>query len=126
MSDSLDPVEPPAEWVDALRESDADLAAGRVVPAEVVLAGLRDSIERLELRRAMATLDTRDREFVALRYGADLSARQIAELLGLRTNTVEVALHRVLGKLRTALESDAPPPTSLPAGMKPQPAGRGS
>jgi DNA-directed RNA polymerase specialized sigma24 family protein len=40
---------------------------------------------------------------VALRYGADLTARQIAELLGLRTNTVEVALHRALTRLRLTL-----------------------
>ena len=40
---------------------------------------------------------------IALRYGADLKTRQIAELLGERTNTVEVALHRALRRLRTAL-----------------------
>jgi DNA-directed RNA polymerase specialized sigma24 family protein len=41
-----------------------------------------------------------------LRYGADLTARQIAELLGERTNTIEVALHRVLARLRAELESE--------------------
>ena len=40
----------------------------------------------------------------ALRYGADLTARQIGELLELRTNAVEVALHRALGRLREVLE----------------------
>jgi len=39
-------------------------------------------------------LEPRDRELIALRYGADLSARQIAELLELKMNAVEVALHR--------------------------------
>jgi RNA polymerase sigma factor (sigma-70 family) len=68
-----------------------------------------DSIRRLELARALATLDARDRELVALRYGADLKARQIAELLGLRVNTVEVALHRVLKRLRVELEADEAP-----------------
>src|SRR4051812_42397554 len=65
-----------------------------------------DSLQRIELARAMQTLDARDRELVALRYGADMSAKQIAAVLGLRTNTVEVALHRVLRRLRSVLEAD--------------------
>lgn len=65
-----------------------------------------DAVSRLTLAAALATLEERDRELVALRYGADLKARQIAELLGLRTNAVEVALHRALGRLRTALEQE--------------------
>jgi len=66
-----------------------------------------ESIERLDLRRAVLTLDPRARELIALRYGADLKARQIAELLGERTNTIEVALHRALDQLRTQLEPEA-------------------
>jgi RNA polymerase sigma-70 factor, ECF subfamily len=65
-----------------------------------------ESIERLDLRRAVLTLDPRARELIALRYGADLKARQIAELLGERTNTVEVALHRALDQLRSQLEPE--------------------
>lgn len=59
---------------------------------------------RLDLRAAMAVLDDRERELVSLRYGADLTARQIGELLDMRTNTVEVALHRALARLRAALD----------------------
>jgi len=55
------------------------------------------------LDSAVARLDERSRELVALRYGADLTARQIGGLLGLRTNTVEVALHRALAVLRVEL-----------------------
>jgi RNA polymerase sigma-70 factor, ECF subfamily len=71
-----------------------------------------ETVRRLTLAGAVGTLDSRDRELIALRYGADLSARQIAELLGARTNTVEVALHRALGRLRGALgeESGSAPP----------------
>lgn len=65
-----------------------------------------DTIRRLTVARAVETLDERDRELVALRYGADLTARQIAELLGLRTNAVEVALHRALGRLRGVLAEE--------------------
>src|ERR687898_160346 len=63
-----------------------------------------ETVERLTLQEAVDRLDERDRELIALRYGSDLSARQIGELLELRTNAVEVALHRALGRLRKLLE----------------------
>jgi RNA polymerase sigma-70 factor (ECF subfamily) len=68
----------------------------------------------------MQTLDARDRELVALRYGADLTAKQIAELLGLRVNTVEVALHRVLRRMRTVLDDEGgrPAPASPSVGAE--------
>ena len=59
-----------------------------------------DAATRLDLRTAVLALDERDRELVALRYGADLTARQIGELVDMRTNAVEVALHRALRELR--------------------------
>ena len=62
-----------------------------------------DSASRLDLYGAVAGLDERDRELVALRYGADLSAKQIADVLELKTNAVEVALHRALRRLRDRL-----------------------
>jgi RNA polymerase sigma-70 factor (ECF subfamily) len=62
-----------------------------------------DAIRRLDLAAAIAGLGERDRELIALRYGADLTARQIAELLGLGTNAVEVALHRAIDRLRSTL-----------------------
>ncbi|HEV8459883.1 MAG TPA: sigma-70 family RNA polymerase sigma factor [Gaiellaceae bacterium] len=64
----------------------------------------RDDV--LAVRAAVARLPERDRELVALRYGADLTARQIAEELGLQTNAVEVALHRLHAKLRVDLAED--------------------
>jgi RNA polymerase sigma factor (sigma-70 family) len=68
-----------------------------------------EAVERLTLLAAVADLDERDRELIALHYGADLSPREIAELLGARTNAIEVALHRARGRLREKLEqSDAP------------------
>jgi RNA polymerase sigma-70 factor, ECF subfamily len=66
-------------------------------------------VRRLTVAHAVAVLDERDRELIALRYGADLTARQIAELLGARTNAIEVALHRALGRLRATFgDEDAP------------------
>jgi len=80
-------------------------------------AGRSDA--RLDIQSAMLRLDERSRDLLALRYGADLKARQIAELLELETNAVEVALHRALGRLRAILEpaeSSAPAPAEEAAG----------
>jgi RNA polymerase sigma-70 factor (ECF subfamily) len=77
----------------------------RAAPGELE----RESVDRVTMRRAVASLGERDRELVALRYGADLTAAQIGELLEMGTNAVEVALHRALRRLRTQLEG-APAP----------------
>lgn len=63
-----------------------------------------DALRRAALSAAVETLDERSRDLVALRYGADLTARQIGELLGMKTNAVEVALHRTLAQLRAELD----------------------
>lgn len=68
-----------------------------------------DAIRRLTVRAALSDLGPRDREIIALRYGADLTARQIATVLDMRTNAVEVALHRALARLRERLEPAEPP-----------------
>jgi RNA polymerase sigma factor (sigma-70 family) len=70
-----------------------------------------ETVRRLTVTDAVSALDERDRELIALRYGADLTARQIAELVGARTNAIEVALHRALGRLRVILgaEDDTEP-----------------
>jgi RNA polymerase sigma-70 factor (ECF subfamily) len=61
---------------------------------------------RLDLQTAIARLPERDRELIALRYGADLTAREIARVVGLKTNAVEVALHRALTRLRDQVEEE--------------------
>ena len=102
--------EPVAWLLGIARRCISDTIAGRAaeleLPEEIEAPGEleAETIERLELREAVLELDPRDRELIALRYGADLKARQIAELLGERTNSVEVALHRALGRLRAVLE----------------------
>ena len=63
-----------------------------------------DTVQRLTMQAAVSRLDERDRELIALRYGADLSARQIAQRLEMSTNAVDVALHRARARLREELE----------------------
>jgi RNA polymerase sigma factor (sigma-70 family) len=77
-----------------------------------------EALQRLTVAAAVESLDERSRDLIALRFGADLSARQIGEILGLRTNAVEVALHRTLARLRPELEGarEPRPPAQLPPG----------
>src|SRR2546421_235072 len=68
----------------------------RAAPGDVA----SEAIQRLSLSAAVRRLDDRSRDLLALRFGADLTARQIGEVLGLQTNAVEVALHTTLARLR--------------------------
>jgi RNA polymerase sigma factor (sigma-70 family) len=107
--------EPMAWLIGIARNCIADLVSKREdivdepVPEAVTEEMEEEATRRVSLIRAVARLDERERELIALRYGADLTARQIGRLLGLRPNAVEVALHRALGRLRAELERD---PTS--------------
>jgi RNA polymerase sigma-70 factor (ECF subfamily) len=64
----------------------------------------KDTLLRLSVGAAVGALDDLDRELISLRYGADLTARQIGVLLEMKTNAVEVALHRARERLRRQLE----------------------
>jgi RNA polymerase sigma-70 factor, ECF subfamily len=75
-----------------------------------------EAVRRISISGAVSRLEVRDRELIALRYGADLTARQIAELHGVKTNAIEVALHRALARLRTHLEDESPPVRKSEAG----------
>jgi len=122
--DSFDPKrgEPVGWLIGIARRCIADLALNRPkqeldettdAPAPGDLA--QDVVRRLELRDAVAQLDETGRELIALRFGADLKARQIAELTGKSTHAVEVALQRTLDRLRQTLtEADLPAPAIRP------------
>jgi RNA polymerase sigma-70 factor (ECF subfamily) len=113
----------PAAWLIGIaRHSIQDSLAGRT-RLEPEPADQADSVDleeetvrRLTLARAIARLAVSERELIALRYGADLTARQIGELLDMQTNAVEVALHRALARLRELLgenpDADATTPLS--------------
>jgi RNA polymerase sigma-70 factor (ECF subfamily) len=57
-----------------------------------------------EMRDALASLSARDREIVALRYGADLTGPEIAHVTGLTLANVQQILSRSLRRMRTLLE----------------------
>lgn len=68
-----------------------------------------------ELEEALSRLDKRQCELIALRFGADLTGPEIAELTGLTLTNVQQILSRSLRRLRLELDSEEP-------GQKRQPA----
>lgn len=88
-----------------------------------------DAVERLTVQAAVSRLGDRDRELIALHYGADLSAKQIAQRMELSTSAVEVGLHRARSRLRAAMEEpshggraeprdDLPVRNTVPSGVR--------
>lgn len=71
---------------------------GGVTPEE--LAEKRSDFERLS--RLLALLPERERELVALKYGAGMTNRAIAKATGLSESNVGTILHRTVGQLRAA------------------------
>jgi RNA polymerase sigma-70 factor, ECF subfamily len=63
--------------------------------------------DRDSLQRAMDKLSAEERETIALRYGTELTAPEIAKLVRERLTTVEGRLYRALRKLRDQLEPEA-------------------
>jgi RNA polymerase sigma factor (sigma-70 family) len=80
----------------------------RVIAAETtVVEAPEDTIaERDRLVQALAVLNQRDREIIALRFGADLTAPQIARVIEQPVTTVEGRLFRALRRLAKAVNEN--------------------
>jgi RNA polymerase sigma factor (sigma-70 family) len=101
----------PLSWVlgIARRCTNDALAARKTAHLELLEAEAPGDLEaetgeRLELEAALAGLPADDFELLSLRYGADLSAKKIAEVLDSTPGAVRVALHRAHARLRLLLE----------------------
>lgn len=68
-------------------------------------AGADEAVERLAVAAALRTLDTRDRELVALKFFAGLGNREIARVVGRSETNVGSQLHRAIRKLREVLDA---------------------
>jgi RNA polymerase sigma factor (sigma-70 family) len=90
------------------RSRRADLEAE---PAELAAAGpdehAEGAIRRQAVRAAVAGLEPRDRELVALKFAGGLGNAEIARVLGVSESNAGTRLHRVLNKLREACHEDA-------------------
>jgi RNA polymerase sigma-70 factor (sigma-E family) len=69
--------------------------------------GAITEIERSAVVNALRALPLRQREALVLRFYADLSAGQIASIMGISTGAVKSHTARGISTLRTALESHA-------------------
>lgn len=64
----------------------------------------QDPLTRRDLLdSSLAALRADEREAISLRYGAELTVKEIAQLTGERATTIESRIHRALGKLREAM-----------------------
>jgi RNA polymerase sigma-70 factor (ECF subfamily) len=90
------------------RHSESNLEAAEA--AAQTEGGLEAAIERKDNMRRLATLLTalapREAELIALKYGAGLTNRSIAQLTGLSESNVGTILHRVVLRLRDAWEDE--------------------
>jgi RNA polymerase sigma-70 factor, ECF subfamily len=78
-------------------------------PVDVWAPGPDEEAERAfrreEVRAALASLDPRDRDLVALKFAGGLSNGEIARVLGISETNVGSRLYRAVEKLRKACQS---------------------
>jgi RNA polymerase sigma-70 factor (ECF subfamily) len=60
--------------------------------------------QRDELQRALSNLSDKERDAIALRFGADLKLRDVARVLGEGESAIEGRVYRALAKLRDQLQ----------------------
>ncbi len=94
-----------------LRPLSLDEAIGSEVPTgshdHLEQADLQERVaEREVVRRALAQLSAEQRRVIALRYGADLTEVDIAQVLGWPVGTVKSRLNRARERLRVLLSEE--------------------
>ncbi len=80
--------------------------AGDAPDSAILEEQVEQKADFAQLSLLLARLADRDRELVALKYGAGLTNRAIAQLTGLTESNVAVILHRTLQTLRSAWEAN--------------------
>jgi RNA polymerase sigma-70 factor, ECF subfamily len=69
--------------------------------------GAELAVRRAAVRTALAALDPRERDLVALKFAAGLSNAEIARVLGTSESNAGTRLHRTVIKLRKACHEEA-------------------
>jgi len=71
--------------------------------------GYQAAEDRQLLTHALTDLDNDARELILLRYGQELTLREIADIMNLPLRTVQTKLYRAVKKMRKALGQDELP-----------------
>ena len=83
------------------------LGEGFDIPADYsVDEDLQRRLDYQKVTKILSTFPERQRELVALKYGAELTNREIASITRLSESNVGTILHRVLGRIRNEWEQD--------------------
>ncbi len=86
----------------------AELAADpEDVEAAAPESGADRAAARAAVRAALAGLEPRERELIALKFFAGLSNRELARVLGISESNAGTLLHRAVSKLRKACHETA-------------------
>jgi RNA polymerase sigma factor (sigma-70 family) len=87
------------------RKRSAELAADpEDVDATPLDVEADKALRRTTLRQAMASLDARERELIALKFFAGLGNAEIADVIGVSPTNAGTRLHRTIEKLRRACD----------------------
>ncbi len=87
------------------RQRSAALAAEPAdLEAQAPEDGAEAAVRRAAVRAALATLDPRERELIALKFHAGLDNAELATVLGVSVTNAGSRLHRAMTKLREAVE----------------------
>ncbi|MBI4286382.1 MAG: sigma-70 family RNA polymerase sigma factor [Chloroflexi bacterium] len=77
-------------------EEAADTPSPRTSPEEALIR--KEEVQRLHV--CLAELSEREQEIISLKFGAEMTNRQISGVLGLSESNVGTILYRAVGKLR--------------------------
>jgi RNA polymerase sigma-70 factor (ECF subfamily) len=80
-------------------------AAAQLADPQVLEEQAQEQADFAHVSRLLARLADRERELVALKYGAGLTNRAIARISGLSESNVSTILHRLTSQLRAQLEN---------------------
>jgi RNA polymerase sigma-70 factor, ECF subfamily len=78
--------------------------AERIATVQDALGGVIRDEETNRLRSLICELDDDEQDLIRLRYVAELSFAEMAELLGRREDTVKKSVYRLLARLKSQME----------------------
>lgn len=81
------------------------LQEGLEAPAAAMDEELQRRLDFQKVSRILSSFPDRERDLIALKYGAELTNREIAKVTRLSESNVGTILHRVINKLRKEMEA---------------------